>query len=784
MPFVKRNDFVNNARLGGTSSGTHSHFERLENRQLMSSGVLDPKFGTGGVVPIGFTGFDVAVDSAGRTIVAGQMGADFAVLRLNPNGSPDASFGTNGLVTTDLGGKAFDRGQSVAVQSDGKIILAGLAVNTGGISTPASGRFALVRYNVNGSLDSSFGDGGEETVLGSLTTHGVGAIAIQPDGKIVYAGDYKHGGDFDFITFRLQSNGLLDGSFGDARGSGSAGYVVTGMGGDDEASALLIQPDGKIVVAGTRFIFDDEFNLDQFALARYTPAGKLDKNGFGDGGKVITRMAGDSTLYSIAQQDDGKIVAAGSMRGQDRRTHILVRRFTTGGDDDTTLNGGSIFMDASSNSISTVATNVFIRAGKIFIVGMDQTAGQPYAGTFAAQYTVGGTLDSTFGPLGSGGVAHFDIAGGSLWARAAVAPNGRMVFAYQGGSNLGGVARFVQALPQAYIGYDKYFATEGFDNGSIKVGRDAAYDFPTRVYINLRGTATYGKDYTSSLTTPAVPVDTLGNPIDLHGIVLDSPVQGYIDIPAGKSEVTVPINLTLDNKLEPLKQATFILFDNPAYSRKQTMQDAYVRILDDDTASIDFEAKTGGTLKPGDRADFGQKFGNRNNGLSYGWDVDNTGNARNRGNKRSPDSRYDSFNHMQRSGADRKWEMAVPNGLYQVIVVAGDPNATDSVYRINVEGKLALSGTPSGDVHWFSRLTMVMVEDGRLTVTNGAGAVNNKIAYIEIRSPATPGAEAGMASTDFPIRLKAAPAKTPVKKGFVGFARSFFSDQPIDGAAA
>src|SRR4029079_6731148 len=108
-----------------------------------------------------------------------------------------------------------------------------------------------------------------------------------------------------------------------------------------------------------------------------------------------------------------------------------------------------------------------------------------------------------------------------------------------------------------------------------------------------------------------------------------------------------------DNKLEPLEQATFLLFDNPSYSRKQTMQDTYVRIFDDENARIDFEAK-GGTVQAGDLADTGAKFGKRGNGLSYGWDIDNSANARNRGNKRSPDSRYDSFIQMQKNGANRK----------------------------------------------------------------------------------------------------------------------------------
>jgi uncharacterized delta-60 repeat protein len=773
----KGTTFVNNTRPGGISSRTPSLFERLERRQLMSTGMLDPKFGTGGNVPIGFVRSDVAVDSAGRTVVLGGMAGDFALLRLNPNGTPDATFGTNGLVTTDFGGKRFDFAQRVAIQSDGKIVVAGVAVNSGGVDHPFNGHFVLARYNPNGSLDASFGDGGTESVLGNLTTDGVGAIKIQSDGNIVFAGNRQHDDSFDFITFRLQPNGSLDGTFGDARGSGSAGYVNTGIGDHGRPSALVIQSDGNIVVGGTKDVLSDELNRDELALVRYTPAGKLDRSFDGDG-KLLATYIGDASLYAMSAQPDGRLLVAGSVRGRDGRTRVLLTRFLNDGSTDNTLGTGTIVADILPGH-SSWATNVFARGDKIVIVGAEQASGQ-YENAFATQYLRNGSLDTSFG---TDGVAHMNIAGGALSPRAALAPDGKVVFAYEGGTTRGGVARFVQVVPKAYVVANGFITTEGKDTGSFRVGRDAQYDFSTRVYIKFSGDAIYGKDYTADLTIPPVPVDTLGNPIDLHGIVLDSPVQGYVDIPAGRSEVTVSVNPINNSQIEPTKQATFILFDNPNYARNQLLQDTFVRIFDDDDARIDFEAKTGGTVKAGDRADFGQKFGDRGNGLQYGWDVDNTGNARNRGNKRSPDLRFDSLNHMQRNGANRKWEIAVPNGLYAVTVVAGDPNATDSVYRINVEGQLALSGTPTGDIRWFTRTMNVMVTDGRLTVTNGAGAVNNKIAYLEIKNP-TYGAEPGTVTPDTGIRLKPAPGKKPAQRAFVGFAKSFFSEQAIDGAAA
>ncbi|HEY7089887.1 MAG TPA: hypothetical protein VH518_17450 [Tepidisphaeraceae bacterium] len=740
---------------------------------MSTTGVLDPRFGTGGVVPTGFIPFDVAVDSLGRTLIAGELHGDFAIMRVNPDGTPTLGFGNNGVVTVDLGGRAFDRAQRVVVQSDGKILVAGLKVNSGGIGNPATGQFALARLTEIGTLDPSFGDGGTETVLGSLTTDGIGGLTVQSDGKILFAANSAHGDNYNFITFRLQSSGLLDGTFGDARGSGSAGYVVTDMSGHDTASAVLVQSDGNIVVGGTRFD-SDEFNRDQFALARYTSLGKLDRSFDGDG-IVITRMIGDSTLYSITQQPDGKILAAGSMFGGDRRSHVLIRRFNVDGGDDMTLgNNGTIFIDPVAN-VSSVATNIFVRGDKIVIVGMDQVAGQ-FSNTFAQQFLLNGKPDLSFA---NDGVAQFNISGGAAWPRAVLAHDGKITFAYEGGNNFGGVARFIQVIPQAFVVADGFIAKEGINDGSIRVGRDQAYDFPTRVYLNVRGTAGFLDDYGrgDGLNTPGFIVDSSGNPTTFRTEDFHNPPQAFVDIPAGKAEVTVPIHVIDDTQLEPTEQATFILFDNPYYSRNPQLHDTTVSIFDNDDARINFQPAT---KVPGDQSyqqDLGKVFGNRGNGLSYGWDADNTANARIRSNKRSPDFRYDTFNHMQKNGADRKWEIAVPNGLYQVTLVAGDPNATDSVYRINVEGQLALSGTPSGDVHWFSSAIDVMVTDGRLTISNAAGAVNNKIAFINIQNPDF-GAQPGTVSPNTAIPLKTLSTRPPIRP-LAAVTHTLFSDQRI-----
>jgi fibronectin type 3 domain-containing protein len=132
-------------------------------------------------------------------------------------------------------------------------------------------------------------------------------------------------------------------------------------------------------------------------------------------------------------------------------------------------------------------------------------------------------------------------------------------------------------------------------------------------------------------------------------------------------------------------------------------------------------------------ADVGLVYGDRGNGLSYGWNADNRANARDRNSNNSPDELHDSFAHMQdESNPNASWQIAVPNGTYSVHLVAGDPKYFDSVYRIDVEGVLAINGTPTASNLWLERTIEVTVTDGLLTVSNAPGSQNNKIDYIDV----------------------------------------------------
>ncbi|MBI3653774.1 MAG: hypothetical protein HY231_22300 [Acidobacteria bacterium] len=305
-------------------------------------GSLDAGFGTGGKVTADFAkGFDqvlgLALQSDGRIIAAGyaktKTGKDWGVARFNTDGSLDSSFGTGGKVTTDFANN-FDSADAVVVQNDGRIIIAGFA------TTSTNMDFALVRYNRDGSLDSSFGNGGKVTTDFAKGADNAPAVALQSDGKIIAAGRARTSwSGFDFALVRYNRDGSLDSSFG------KGGKVTTDFGGGAEGiRAMAIQSDSRIVVAG--FTNRGETNLN-FAVARYQSDGSLDSN-FGKDGKVITDFAlnFEDAAHSVALQSDGRIVVVGhTVQGGTNYDFALARYHTDGSLDSSFGNQGLLTTD-------------------------------------------------------------------------------------------------------------------------------------------------------------------------------------------------------------------------------------------------------------------------------------------------------------------------------------------------------------------------------------------------------------------------------------------------------
>jgi uncharacterized delta-60 repeat protein len=298
-----------------------------------ADGSLDATFGIGGRVITGSVGLVVttaAIQADGKILVAGQHGGDFGLVRYNPDGTLDATFGAGGLVTTDFAG-TLDQAFAVAVQADGRIVVAGRAED----STTASD-FGLVRYNEDGSLDTSFGASGKVITDFGQNIESATSIVIQADGKILAAGYTSVVfGNSDFALARYNVNGSLDTSFG------SGGLVRTDFGNIDDGKRVVVESSGKIVFAGTSYISDSPIGVA--ALARYNADGSLDTT-FGTGGLVTSTFLGSGgvtpEVTGLALQADGNILVGGT--AADERGFAVARFSALDGSLDSTFGTAGI----------------------------------------------------------------------------------------------------------------------------------------------------------------------------------------------------------------------------------------------------------------------------------------------------------------------------------------------------------------------------------------------------------------------------------------------------------
>jgi len=290
-----------------------------------TNGRLDKSFGDEGkVIPTlpsdDNVVSDVKIQADGKILLAGTSYAgpksDFLLLRCNSDGTTDENFGNNGIVRTDFQ-NSYDFAYTVAIQKDGKIVVAGSGKN--------SKSFALARYNKDGTLDSTFGDDGKVTTIANGNDGALAiSVAILPGGEIMVAGRVTgNNGSYDFALVRYKPNGAVDKTFG------TLGRVFTDVANsDDFPSSMVIQTDGKILVCGT--IRPDATRF-QIAVVRYNKNGTLDKTFNGDG-KVITNTdkTADDEASAIALQPDGKIIVA----GRNSHSDFAVIRFNTDGSKD------------------------------------------------------------------------------------------------------------------------------------------------------------------------------------------------------------------------------------------------------------------------------------------------------------------------------------------------------------------------------------------------------------------------------------------------------------------
>ena len=350
-------------------------------------------------------------------------------------GDLDPTFGSGGVVATNFGASAeIMSDRTVMVQDDGKILVVGLPM--------AHLQGWVARFDWNGAPDTSFGSNG--LAIGPFSFL---SLALQSDNKAVVAGySYQLGLDSEFAVARYDSEGKLDTSFG------AAGWVTTDAGlGGDVGTNVLVQPDGRILLAGTSYALDGQADI---ALVRYLADGTLDTS-FGDNGGVITDLEGPGdNPTSIDLQDDGKIVVAGfQTAGTIIEDMFVARYFADGRLDEGFGNGGYVITNLGTSTSTTTTSMRVQRDGKIVV------AASAFGGTsqdiVLVRFTENGTLDGSFG---SGGVVFTDIGYSDRPLTVEIQPNQKILVAGYSGVT----GRPYRDLDVALVRYN--------EDGSLDVG--------------------------------------------------------------------------------------------------------------------------------------------------------------------------------------------------------------------------------------------------------------------------------------------------------------------------
>jgi uncharacterized delta-60 repeat protein len=325
-------------------------------------------------------------------------------------GALDSSFGKDGILTTTFNGYETST-QSISVQANGKMVVSGsLLKNVGGFD---SGYSVLTRYNVDGSLDSKFGMSG---IVIDNFVYKANALLLQPDGKIIVGGFRvltKFGG-YDFALIRFNTDGTKDSTFG------KDGNVSTHLGSDGIINAISIQHDGKIIAIGYTTLGN---SIDTLAIVRYNTNGSFDSS-FGVNGVVMNSLPYSSEPQAAAIQSDGKIVIAGD-NALDATFFVI--RFNPNGSIDSSFGLNGSFTDNTIFHFGSVRSIIIEQSGKIILAGSSK-----YGDSFIlGRLNQDGTYNSPFGPNGYAFADFnaFDISFSQLCNAVIKEQNGKLVAA-------------------------------------------------------------------------------------------------------------------------------------------------------------------------------------------------------------------------------------------------------------------------------------------------------------------------------------------------------------------
>ncbi len=388
-------------------------------RAFGASGALDEHFGAFGRVttPVG-QGIDgataIAVLANGKILVAGEChnGSNFDIcaVRYLTNGTLDTGFAASGRLQRNLTGNNEGVG-GLVVTASGDFLLAG------GCTTGGSTRFCVSRYKQNGEPDTAFGTFGfvSTSVLGIRDM--ARSAAIQTDSKILVTGSCLIGATNRFCTLRYLEDGTLDITFGDH------GLVITSVLANDEANAMTLQPDGKIIVAGTCH----SGTAHRACAVRHRTDGSVDET-FATNGKFLGGRT-DQFVRAVAVQPDGKIVLAGHCVGSNNNVYpgFCVSRLGPDGSNDTAFAYDGLATTAISGP-SSIGTSIVIQNdGKLVVAGQCIDVGTYFFSMCLVRYTSDGQPDSSFGFNGRQ-LTKFGIGDDMAFALA-LQPDGKVVLA-------------------------------------------------------------------------------------------------------------------------------------------------------------------------------------------------------------------------------------------------------------------------------------------------------------------------------------------------------------------
>lgn len=351
-------------------------------------GILDPTFGVGGkaVAPMAGTycsGEAIAEQADGKIIVVGATPGNAMLARFTVAGSLDPTFGTGGIVLTDVDA-SNDFVGCVAVQPDGRILAGGVRFDA-----TASGKAIVMRYTSNGTLDNSFGTAGIRTLAMTAASHFVKGIALQSDGKIAVCGERWTGSVWQAYATRLNANGTDDAAFGNVQ-------LDLAAGGEANATDMALQGDGKIVVCGNG---GNSANAGMFAV-RLNSDGSFD-TGFGIGGKVLLDQGGldQDKAWSVRVQADGKILLGGLTYDDGGYDPAVVRLLPNGMLDSGFGTNGVVEIPLAVDDWA--APSLALQPdGKILLGVDDNLANTPR--TKVVRLLPDGTFDAAFGIAGIG----------------------------------------------------------------------------------------------------------------------------------------------------------------------------------------------------------------------------------------------------------------------------------------------------------------------------------------------------------------------------------------------